>query len=142
MGVRSRPGKDAKSAEKGKNRTAAAPETPLPDSRLLWSKAFDKTYELTSQEALNAAHWLRQAIGIAFGISFGVLQLTGAPCVMAFLFGGAMLPPAVLSLTNEIDVEEISKIGTIQTEGMMPGFALFLLSWILSYTVFLPPGSL
>ena len=60
---------------------------------------------------------------------------------MTFILAGAMVPPVLLSITNEIDAEEISAVGSIQTEGMMPAFALFLLSWILSYTVCLPPAS-
>lgn len=142
MGVRSRPGKgSAKPADKGKARTEATPEPPAPVSRLLWGKVLDKTYELTPQEVLNASHWLRQTIAVAFGTVFGVLQLTGAPCIMTFILAGAMVPPVLLSITNEIDAEEISAVGSIQTEGMMPAFALFLLSWILSYTVCLPPAS-
>lgn len=148
MGVRSRAGKGSKGTAEAKGKavvakgdanTGATAAAAPPKS--LWAKAFDKNAELTAQEALSAAHWIRQATGVVVGTAFGVLQLKGAPAIMTFIVVSALFPSALLSFSNELDAEEIAKIAPIQMEGMMPALALFLLTWIISYTVFLPPSS-
>lgn len=146
MGARSRAGKGSKGgAEKGKAAVTKADAkrdaATLAAPKSLWAKAFDKDVELTVQEALSAAHWIRQATAVVVGTSFGVLQLKGAPAIMTYILVSALFPSALLSFSNELDAEEIAKVAPIQMEGMMPAMALFLLTWILSYTVFLPPSS-
>lgn len=108
-------------------------------SKTLWQKVITKEVQLTPEEALKAAHWIRQVTGVIIGIIFGIAQFKGAFAMLTFLFLCVVGAPALLSFTNELDIEEIAQVSSIQTEGLLPSFALFLLSWILTYTVFLPP---
>lgn len=140
MGVRQRPTKSAKSPAVSikPSSTPSPPAKPTP----LYHKVISNQIQITPQEALTSAHWLRQLLGIVIGLVFGIAQFTGAPAVLTFLVATTVLPPFLLSLTNELDLEEIAEISPIQTEGIAPSIALFLLTWIVSYTVCLPPGAI
>lgn len=151
MGLRSRSGKGAKgSAASNKNAkdklnvstnnesTTAEVERQTSDQSL-WKKVFARGLELTPEESLRATHWLRQAFGVIFGITCGLARLTGSPVVISFLIASFSGPPAFLSMLHDIDIDEVSKVGTIQIEGLLPSVALFLLSWIITYTIRLPP---
>lgn len=141
MGARSRAGKGSKASAKGK--TEKKPEVKQQDvaPKTLWQKAFDREAELEPQEALKITHWIRQAMGIIIGTVLGFLQITGAPGILTFFLLSFVGPPAFLTNFHDIDIEEVNKVGTVQTEGLMPGGALFILSWIISYTVFLPAST-
>ena len=151
MGLRSRSGKGAKGSgvssknakdklnnSTSKESTTCEVEQQNP-KQSLWSKVFVKGVELTSEESLKATHWLRQAFGVIFGTICGLAGFTGSPVVIAFAIATFSGPTAFLSMLHDIDIEEISKHGSIQMEGLMPSVALFLLSWIITYTIRLPP---
>lgn len=148
MGARSRNGKSKRAAAAAKAAKAAEANPSLSKRNVtkeltqsLWQKVRDTDVELTPDEALRAAHWMRQGLGIFFGFAYGVVPFLGAPAIMTYLLLAAMIPPAILSIWNELDIEEIAKTSPLQTEGLMPSTALFFLTWIVSYTVFLPPRS-
>lgn len=138
MVTRSRTGKGSKAAAKAKETTPEPPQETAEAQIPLWKKVFNREATLTPKEILSTAHWIRQVLAILLGIVYGVLQLKGLPFVMSFIITSLSTPPALLMLFHEIDQDEVAKIGHIQTEGFMPAGALFLLSWILSYTCFLP----
>lgn len=143
MGARSRAGKGTKAAAAAK---AAKPAPPKPNAKpekalSLWQRVTTTDVELTPEEALRAVHWLRQGLGILIGFLYGLIPLLGTPAILSYFLLATMVPPAIMSLWNELDIEEIAKTSPIQTEGLMPSTALFMLTWIVSYTMFLPPRS-
>lgn len=137
MGVRQRSGKSSKQQTSLTKSAAQCQPPPAPKS--FWQKAIARDAQLTPEEALKAIHWIRQAAGLIIGTIFGVAQFKGALAILTFFFFSLVGAPALLSVTNELDIEEISQVAPIQMEGLWPSFALFLLSWIITYTVFLPP---
>lgn len=143
MGVRSRSGKTTKTASKVKASATKEKETlETPEQETsLWGKVFDRDVALSTDEALEASHWVRQASGILLGSIFGTLQLTGFPAIFVFFMVAFAGPSTFLSYFNELDIDEISKTGSMQTEGFMPSFALFVLFWVITYTIRLPPSS-
>lgn len=142
MGARSRAGKSTKAAAAKTAKEAKTPPTAaLAKEQSLWEKVSRKDIELSTEEALRAVHWIRQLVGFTVGIVFGFIPLLGAPAILGFFTISTVAPPAIMSISNELDTEEIAKTSPIQTEGFMPATALFLLTWIVSYTVFLPPSS-
>lgn len=82
-------------------------------------------------------HWLRQIHGIILGLVYGVAKITGSVGFTSFFAVCIVGPTAVLKQFHEFDEDEIAKVGTIATEGLLPAFALFLLTWIVAYTTFL-----
>lgn len=92
---------------------------------------------LTPEQALNMMHWVRQGLGVATGSMFGILQLTGFTAITSFLATVVLLPNAYFATILEVDEAEVAQVGSLKTEGIMPAFALFLLTWILMYTTFM-----
>lgn len=104
----------------------------------LVSKVFEPGAELTPTEALAASHWIRQTLAFITGIIFGALRLTGFPPIVTFCVISFSGPSSLLTSLHPLDLDEIKEVGTIQTEGFFPSVALFFLTWILSFTIFLP----
>ena len=140
MGARSRSGKSSKAAAKAKaeSKADAQKEKQNVPQLSLWQKFRTRGALSEPDDALKTAYWIRQTMGISLGILFGILRLTGAPTILSFLVLSFLLPPAFLTNYHDIDLEEVAKVGAVQTEGLFPSFALFLLSWIVTYTLFLP----
>lgn len=109
--------------------------------RTLVSKVFEPGYALSPSEVISAAHWIRQILAIIVGAIFGLMQLKGFPPVMTYCVLALTTPHTVLSAMHELDLDEIATKGSIQYEGFFPAAALFFLSWIISYTIFLPAAS-
>lgn len=134
-------------ANTSKNNAASSQETQpaatVQDGRKvnLFAKIFQPGSMLTPTESLTAVHWIRQILAILTGILFGALRLTGYPPVMAFFAVSYTAPFTLLSSIRQLDLEEITDAGSIQTEGFFPATALFYLSWIISYTIFLPAAT-
>lgn len=81
------------------------------------------------------AHWARQLHGLVMGVVCGLLKLTGFPVISTFFSLSFALPSAYCHKFLGIDDEEVSQLGNMKTEGMFSAFAVFLLSWILAFTV-------
>lgn len=104
-------------------------------------RVFDSNTPLTPEDAISAAHWIRQILGVVVGIVYGLIQLTGFTGFMSFFTLALMLPTTLMSMFHELDFDEINKHNSIQTEGLFPAMALFVLSWTISYTVRLPQST-
>ena len=91
---------------------------------------------LTPEQALNMMHWVRQGLGVATGCTFGLLQITGFPAITTFLATAVLLPNAYFASVLGVDEAEVAQVGSLKSEGIMPAFACFLLTWILVYTTF------
>lgn len=116
---------------------AKTPSQNEPNTSLL-KRVLKPGTEISATEAFTVVHWIRQLLGIFVGISFGLFQLTGFPAIMSYVALSLTMPFSILSLSHELDVEEVSEAGSIQTEGFLPATALFFLCWIISFTIFLP----
>lgn len=150
MGLKSRSGRlttsrasassIAKADSKTKQPTEQQPQCITTDNNNngLFSKVIQPGYELSAEETLAAAHWIRQILAVFLGIVFGIIKMKGFPPVMTYVAVSLTTPYSLLSSLHELDLEEIGSKGTIQTEGFFPATALFFLSWIISYTIFLP----
>lgn len=77
----------------------------------------------------------KQSLGLLLGVLFGWASLTGLFGFGLFLFAQYGLTLAFCSARLDLDEDEISR-QDIASEGLLPGLALFLLSWTLSYTQF------
>ncbi|PXF46289.1 hypothetical protein BWQ96_03945 [Gracilariopsis chorda] len=142
MVLRSRSSKSAKTQVKSNSKESNADKTDQQQqlqqkATYLLQRVFDSTTTLTPEDAIAAAHWIRQILGIVVGIVYGLIQLTGFTGIMSFFTLALMLPTTLMSIFHELDFDEINKHNNIQTEGLFPAMALFVLSWTLSYTVFL-----
>ncbi|CAN8072459.1 unnamed protein product [Agarophyton chilense] len=149
MGLRSRSSKTTRTKQKASaveskahvnDQTAQQPQAQQ-QRKFLVQRVLNSDLPLSSEDAVDAVHWIRQIMAIFIGTAFGILQLKGFPAILTFFSVSLLAPTAILSFFHELDLEEINKHHTIQTEGALPSMALFILSWTLSYTVFLPQNT-
>lgn len=128
--------KARKEAEKPKAVAAAAAavrQEPRVRASLM-KRVFVPSAELEIEEHIDALYWMRQALGLAVGLLYGCTKVTGQVGVSTFLCLSLLGPPSLLRKLHPFDEDEVGKVGSISTEGAIPSFALFLLTWIISYT--------
>lgn len=89
------------------------------------------------EDIIDLIYWLRQCQAIIVGFIYGAGRVTGQIGITSFIALGLVGPTAVVKRIHDFDEEEVGKVGSAATEGMLPAFALFLLVWIISYTTFL-----
>ena len=92
------------------------------------------TEETTKNKNLDKIFWFKVSISLIFGISFGVLKFTGFISFLTFVIGSTILTSLYFSRYVSPD-EDVDYQGEIFTEGMNVSVPLFLVCWILSYTL-------
>jgi EMC6 len=91
---------------------------------------------LSPEDALEAMHWVRQAIGVVAGLVFGAAGLEGVSPISLFLLSCFVIPNAYFQGQLRVDEDQVARVGSLKTEGLMSSIALFFLFWILAYTTF------
>ncbi|XP_051224532.1 uncharacterized protein [Lolium perenne] len=86
-------------------------------------------------QLLDAVHWIRQAVGLACGLLWGSLPLVGGIWIALFLAISTGIVYWYYAYVLKIDEEEFGGHGALLQEGMFASFTLFLLSWILVYSL-------
>ncbi len=90
------------------------------------------------EDIIELIYWIRQVQAIFAGCFYGFCKVTGSIGITSFILFALVGPSALIKRIHPFDEDEVRKIGSVSTEGMLPAFALFLLAWIISYTAFLP----
>jgi hypothetical protein len=91
---------------------------------------------LSPEDALEAMHWIRQAIGVVAGLVFGAAGLEGVSPISVFLLCCFVIPNAYFQGKLQVDEDQVARVGSLKTEGLMSSIALFFLFWILTFTTF------
>uniref|UniRef100_A0ACD5TYD8 Uncharacterized protein n=1 Tax=Avena sativa TaxID=4498 RepID=A0ACD5TYD8_AVESA len=86
-------------------------------------------------QLLDAVHWIRQAVGLACGLLWGSVPLVGAVWIALFLAISTGIVYWYYTYLLKIDEEDFGGHGVLLQEGMFASFTLFLLSWILVYSL-------
>ncbi|XP_047096456.1 respirasome Complex Assembly Factor 1-like [Lolium rigidum] len=86
-------------------------------------------------QLLDAVHWIRQAVGLACGLLWGSVPLVGGVWIALFLAISTGIVYWYYAYVLKIDEEEFGGHGALLQEGMFASFTLFLLSWILVYSL-------
>eukprot|EP01137_Pigoraptor_chileana_P036608 Opistho-2@32512 len=111
---------------------AARETTTTPKS--LWSRAFAKGAEFEKDELLDVLYWIRQIISVILGVIWGIVPLTGAFGLVSYCALSSAVVYGHFSAVLGLDEEEFGGAWDLIKEGFMPGFALFLVSWITVYS--------
>ncbi len=93
----------------------------------LLAKSLQRSAEFTKDDILDVIHWLRQLIGIAFGIVCGILPLTGAIGILFYSILSTLIVYAYLFmyLKNIDDRVYGETYFPLLQEGFFPAFAVF-----------------
>ncbi|GJP36870.1 hypothetical protein CLOM_g21336 [Closterium sp. NIES-68] len=79
-------------------------------------------------------YWMRQALGLLFGLVWGMAPITGGIGVIGFLVLSTALMMGYYTLVVKVDADEMGGHGALLQEGLLNSFGLFLLVWILLFT--------
>ncbi|CAK9194658.1 unnamed protein product [Sphagnum troendelagicum] len=88
-----------------------------------------------SDQLGDVLHWLRQATSVFCGVVCGAIPLTGAIWLLVFLVLSTGIVYGYYTLILKVDEEEFGGHGTLLQEGLFASVTLFLLAWILVYSL-------
>ncbi|WOL01981.1 hypothetical protein Cni_G10700 [Canna indica] len=80
-------------------------------------------------------HWTRQGLGLACGLLWGAIPLVGAFWILVFLVLSSGVIYGYYTYVLKIDEEDFGGHAALLQEGLFASFSLFLLAWILVYSL-------
>ncbi|CAA6661742.1 unnamed protein product [Spirodela intermedia] len=83
----------------------------------------------------DALHWIRQVLGLVCGLLWGAIPLVGAIWIVVFLALSSGIIYGYYAYILRVDEEEFGGHGALLQEGLFASFTLFLLLWILGYSL-------
>ena len=95
----------------------------------------DKTEELTKDQKLDKVFWFKVLVSIVFGIAFGLLNMKGIISIILFLLASIILTSLYFSKFVSTENEDIDYQSEVLVEGLNVSVPLFLLCWIMTYTM-------
>eukprot|EP00898_Chlorokybus_atmophyticus_P007697 jgi/Chlat1/7929/Chrsp68S00584 len=95
----------------------------------------DKETPFEKDELLDVVHWIRQGLGLLCGLVWGFIPLVGSPAILAFLFLNAAVPFLYYHSYLQVDPDDYGGHFMLLTEGSLSGIPLFLVSWIVTYSL-------
>ncbi|XP_050204133.1 uncharacterized protein LOC126654109 [Mercurialis annua] len=104
-------------------------------SPLRFAKLLDPEASWDKDQLGDALHWIRQVAAVLCGILWGTIPLVGGIWIAAFLLISSGIVYGYYSLILKIDEEEYGGHGALLQEGLFASITLFLLSWILVYSL-------
>eukprot|EP00002_Diphylleia_rotans_P018661 TRINITY_DN3611_c0_g1_i1.p2 TRINITY_DN3611_c0_g1~~TRINITY_DN3611_c0_g1_i1.p2 ORF type:complete len:115 (-),score=32.04 TRINITY_DN3611_c0_g1_i1:238-582(-) len=99
-----------------------------------WKKAITPGESWEKEELLDAIYWSRQIFSLFVGILWGVLPLTGAMGLSGFFVASVLFVIVYTTKFLGIYEDDFGGRGELVQEGMMPAFAAFMVSWIITYS--------
>lgn len=119
--------------ERGRTSKQQPPEAngdSLPKSRWL-----DSSVAWEKEELLDVLYWIRQAFALLCGLLWGFIPLVGSLWIALFIALSSAAIYGYYKVVLKLDEEDFGGHGTLLQEGMFTSVMLFLLSWILVYSL-------
>ncbi|CAF0847014.1 unnamed protein product [Brachionus calyciflorus] len=85
-------------------------------------------------EFLDVVYWMRQFMGIIFGLIWGVLGFKGMFAIISYCLVNALFVYVYSVSFQQIDEDEYGGVSDIIKEGFMTSFSSFLVFWIVVYS--------
>ncbi|GAB2274389.1 hypothetical protein Dimus_009155 [Dionaea muscipula] len=80
-------------------------------------------------------HWIRQVVGLVCGLLWGAIPVVGGIWIFIFLAMSTGIVYGYYARILKIDEEEFGGHGALLQEGLFASVTLFLLAWILVYSL-------
>lgn len=108
------------------------------DESSLWSKASPFGSDLSEddwdrQDIIEIIYWFRQFLSILIGILWGMVRLEGLIGILLYFVVSVFTLHSYKNLLKVSD--ELFDIIDAFKEGFIPGFGLFMIAWIASYSL-------
>ncbi|XP_061359397.1 uncharacterized protein LOC133303495 [Gastrolobium bilobum] len=100
-----------------------------------FAKLLDPEASWDKDQLGDVLHWIRQVLGLVCGLLWGTLPLVGGIWFILFLAMSTAIIYGYYSVILKIDEEEFGGHGALLQEGLFASVTLFLLSWILVYSL-------
>ncbi|XP_022890763.1 uncharacterized protein C20orf24 homolog [Olea europaea var. sylvestris] len=99
------------------------------------TKLFDQDASWDKDKLGDVLHWIRQALALLCGLLWGAIPLVGGIWFLLFVVLSSGVIYGYYSLILKIDEEEFGGHGALLQEGLFASVSLFLLAWILAYSL-------
>ncbi|CAL9120763.1 unnamed protein product [Musa acuminata var. zebrina] len=100
-----------------------------------FAKLLDPEASWDKDQLGDVLHWIRQGLGLACGLLWGAIPLVGAIWIALFLLLSTGIIYGYYTYVLKIDEEDFGGHGALLQEGLFASFSLFLLAWILVYSL-------
>ncbi|XP_075492603.1 uncharacterized protein LOC142530667 [Primulina tabacum] len=99
------------------------------------AKLLDPDASWDKDQLCDVLHWIRQALALVFGLLWGAIPLVGGIWFLLFVVLSTATIYTYYSFVLKIDEEDFGGHGSLLQEGLFASVCLFLLSWILVYSL-------
>ncbi|KAG5238218.1 respirasome Complex Assembly Factor [Salix suchowensis] len=99
------------------------------------AKLLDPEASWDKDQLGDALHWIRQVVALVCGLLWGTIPLVGGIWIGLFLLISSGIIYGYYALILKIDEEDFGGHSTLLQEGLFASITLFLLSWILVYSL-------
>ncbi|CAO2840678.1 unnamed protein product [Amaranthus hypochondriacus] len=98
-------------------------------------KLFDPDVSWEKDQLSDVLHWTRQVVALVCGLIWGAIPLVGGIWLILFMALSTAIVYGYYALILKIDEEEYGGHGALLQEGLFASMTLFLLAWILVYSL-------
>ncbi|KAF8395132.1 hypothetical protein HHK36_019073 [Tetracentron sinense] len=100
-----------------------------------FAKLLDPEASWDKDQLGDVLHWIRQVVGLLCGLLWGAVPFVGAIWIVVFLILSSGIIYGYYAIILKIDEEDFGGHGTLLQEGLFASLTLFLLAWILVYSL-------
>ncbi|KAL3530763.1 hypothetical protein ACH5RR_010085 [Cinchona calisaya] len=100
-----------------------------------FAKLFDPDASWDKDQLGDVLHWIRQVVALVCGLLWGAIPLVGGTWIILFLVLSSGIIYIYYALILKVDEEEFGGHAALLQEGLFASVTLFLLSWILVYSL-------
>ncbi|XP_057472783.1 uncharacterized protein LOC130761312 [Actinidia eriantha] len=99
------------------------------------AKLLDPEASWDKDQLGDVLHWIRQVVALVCGLLWGAIPLVGGIWIVVFLVISSGIIYAYYAMILKLDEEEFGGHGALLQEGLFVSIMLFLLAWILVYSL-------
>ncbi|KAL2557519.1 Rab5-interacting family protein [Forsythia ovata] len=96
---------------------------------------FDPDASWDKDQLGDILHWIRQALALICGLLWGAIPLVGGIWFLLFVVLSSGIIYGYYALILKVDEEDFGGHGALLQEGLFASVSLFLLAWILVYSL-------
>ncbi|CAL8999184.1 unnamed protein product [Prunus brigantina] len=100
-----------------------------------FAKLLDPEASWDKDQLGDVLHWIRQAMALACGLLWGAIPLVGGIWFIIFLVISTGIIYGYYAMILNVDEEDFGGHGALLQEGLFASITLFLLAWILVYSL-------
>ncbi|KAF6150336.1 hypothetical protein GIB67_034035 [Kingdonia uniflora] len=100
-----------------------------------YAKLLDPDASWDKDQLGDVLHWIRQVVALICGLLWGSVPLVGAIWILVFLVLSSGIVYGYYAIVLKLDEDDFGGHGALLQEGLFASITLFLLAWILVYSL-------